>query len=64
MNNEQFREACEQIFIPKLAEFIHQQIFDLREALETLTDELQRATDRIDALAVDIHSHEDDEDCE
>jgi len=62
MTNEQFRELYESVFIPKLSEFLHLQLADIGETLESLSDSFLRMADRVDEIAIELDRCDDAED--
>ena len=62
MTNDRFRELCEQVLIPYLGNFMHQQLTELHRSFDDLTAEVQRIGRRVDWIAAHLsenRAHED-----
>lgn len=62
MTHDEIRELCERILIPRLGEFLRQELTDVRDILENLSNAYLRIADRVDEIAIDLDRCDADED--
>ncbi|HTV30644.1 MAG TPA: hypothetical protein VMF32_23065 [Xanthobacteraceae bacterium] len=62
MTNDEFRDLCEHVLIPRLGEYLRRELSDVREILENLSDSYLRIADRVDEIAIDLDRCNDAED--
>ena len=61
MTNDKFRELCEQVLIPYLGNFMHQQLIELHRSFDDLSAEVQRISRRVDWIAGQISKSKEHE---
>ncbi len=60
MNNEKFRELCEQILVPLLTKAFEQHFIDIHDILDISSNELMRIGDRLDDIDTHLLRGEDE----
>ena len=62
MTNDRFRELCEQVLIPYLGNFMHQQLIELHRSFDDLTAEVLRIGRRVDLMTAQLSERDKHED--
>lgn len=54
MTKDKFQELCEQVLMPRLGDFIHQQLTTMHETEDTMARELARIGDAVARIAAQM----------
>jgi len=54
MTKDKFQQLCEQVLMPRLGDFIHNQLVTMQETQDTMGRELARMGRVVDRIAVQV----------